>query len=83
MIFIFLFNDIHISFNDIHISFSFSSLPTNPISSASPPEKQLINLQWPYWVKHVSQGSIQWGGGGATPPPPPPPPPKILWNDFF
>ena len=34
-------------FNDIHISFSFSSLPTYPISPARPPEKQLINLQWP------------------------------------
>ena len=40
-------NDIHIPFNDIHVSFSFSSLPTYPISSARPPEKQLNNLQWP------------------------------------
>ena len=37
---------------NIHISFSFSSLPTYPISSTRPPEKQLINLQWPKVVGH-------------------------------
>ena len=48
-------------FNDIHRFFSFSLLPTYPILSSGSPEKQLIELVWPYYtiIKYSRPSIIQ------------------------
>ena len=48
-------------FNDIHRFFSFSLLPTYPILSSGSPEKQLIELVWPYKAGFITSphASIQ------------------------